>query len=99
MGPWENLSIDLKRKRVLREQDGRCLSCGINEWMGKRIVIELDHVDGDHGNESRENLRGLCPNCHSQTPTWKVRNKRGSAGREPAFEASDLGSSPGPRTE
>lgn len=39
--------------------------------MGERITFELDHIDGNNTNNSRENLRGLCPNCHSQTKTWR----------------------------
>ena len=91
-GDWDSLSFGLKRKRVLHEQDSCCLHCGLNEWRGQRLVIEIDHVDGDHDNDARENLRGLCPNCHSQTPTWKGRNKdRVSQGGNGAFEASKVG--------
>ena len=39
--------------------------------MGKPIKFEIDHIDGKHDNESRNNLRILCPNCHSMTDTWR----------------------------
>lgn len=51
----------------------QCSICGISEWMGKPIVIELDHIDGTK-NHSLTNLRMLCPNCHSQTDTYKSKN-------------------------
>ena len=52
----------------------KCKICDIKEWNNKPISLELDHIDGDRNNNKLENLRILCPNCHSQTPTWK--NKR-----------------------
>ena len=62
------------RRYVFEEQNNCCDSCGLDSWMGKSLVLELDHIDGDHTNNSEENLRGLCPNCHSQTDTYKNRN-------------------------
>ena len=65
------------RKRLIREgyKSNECESCGISEWNGQSITMELDHVDGNNGNNSLDNLRLLCPNCHSQTPTFRGRNK------------------------
>ncbi len=51
-----------------------CAICGISEWMGGPISLELDHIDGDNRNRSVENLRLICPNCHSQTETYSGRN-------------------------
>lgn len=73
--PMETLSPSRRRKRIALEQDHKCLHCGLSEWMGEPLVIEVDHIDGDNTNNSRSNLRGLCPNCHSITTTWKVGNK------------------------
>lgn len=42
--------------------------------MGKPLVLELDHIDGNNQNDQRHNLRYLCPNCHSQTPTFRGKN-------------------------
>lgn len=56
-----------------------CSHCGISEWNGKPIVLELDHIDGDNRNNVLENLRVLCPNCHSQTPTFRGKNKSRSS--------------------
>lgn len=52
-----------------------CEVCGISEWNGKKLSLEVDHIDGVHYNNIIENLRLVCPNCHSQTVTYKARNK------------------------
>lgn len=59
---------------LFEEQDGKCNKCGLTEWLGKPIAFELEHKDGDGGNNKRENVELLCPNCHSQTTTWRGRN-------------------------
>ena len=72
---WEQLPKTEKYRRGMAEQDGRCLSCGLNEWMGKSLMLEIDHVNGRHNDDSRGNLRYLCLNCHSQTPTFRNRRR------------------------
>lgn len=53
-----------------------CAICGSGiEWRGLPLVFILDHIDGDSTNNSRENLRMVCPNCDSQLPTFKSRNR------------------------
>jgi 5-methylcytosine-specific restriction endonuclease McrA len=74
---FETLQLKTKRRRVMIEQECKCLHCGLVDWMGKPITLELDHVDGNNKNNTRENLRYLCPNCHSQTDTWRGRNNTG----------------------
>lgn len=72
---WNDYGIPPWVKRYLAERDGyKCSECGIDEWNGKPIVLECDHIDGDHQNNHEDNLRLLCPNCHSQTDTYKARN-------------------------
>lgn len=44
-------------------------------WAGKPIVLHLDHINGVRNDNRLENLRWLCPNCHSQTDTYCGRNK------------------------
>lgn len=53
--------------------DNVCSVCGISEWMGDSISLHLDHIDGDCHNNQLDNFRLLCPNCHSQTPTYSRR--------------------------
>jgi Zn finger protein HypA/HybF involved in hydrogenase expression len=54
----------------------RCQSCGLSEWAGEPIPLELDHIDGDTENNELQDLRVICPNCHAQTPTYRGRNTR-----------------------
>ena len=58
--------------RFLKEQHGEnCFECGIGaEWNGKKLSLQLDHIDGNSDNNSLKNLRILCPNCHTQTETY-----------------------------
>jgi Zn finger protein HypA/HybF involved in hydrogenase expression len=71
----ENAKNDKIRKRIILEQRGhRCERCGLEEWMGESIPLELDHIDGNSDNNTAENLRLICPNCHAQTETYKGAN-------------------------
>lgn len=59
--------------------------CSLCKWcktnpITKKVPIEVDHIDGDHDHNTEENLRLLCPNCHSLTPTYKALNS--GKGRE-----------------
>lgn len=66
------------KKRLIDENvlKNECAICEIRpEWQGAPLVLQLDHKDGKRKNWSIENLRLLCPNCHSQTPTFTGRNR------------------------
>jgi len=57
-------------------QSGCCAICGAaSTWQGLPLALVLDHIDGDPTNNCRENLRLVCPNCDSQLPTYKSRNR------------------------
>ena len=64
--------------RALRAT-GRCYACALcgntGEWQGRALVLQIDHVDGDFHNNLADNLRLLCPNCHSQTPNFAGRSR------------------------
>lgn len=53
----------------------KCKICGINEWLGQKLSLQLDHINGINNDHRIENLRFLCPNCHSQTETYAGKNK------------------------
>ena len=62
------------RKYLIENRDYYCKVCGITEYNGKPITLQVDHIDGDRENNTFENLRFICPNCHSQTETWGIGN-------------------------
>lgn len=66
---------DSIKKRLLLEIEHQCQKCKNTTWNNIPITLELEHIDGNNRNNSRENLTLLCPNCHSQTPTWRNRKR------------------------
>lgn len=61
-------------------KENRCEECGITEWRGRPLAMQLHHVNGDGADNRLENLSFLCGNCHAQTENWGGRNIRRGAG-------------------
>lgn len=74
--PFDKLGQDAKRDKVLLDQQNKCAKCGADTWFGHKLILEVDHINGDHQDNKRENLIAICPNCHSITPTWRGKNKK-----------------------
>lgn len=60
---------------LINKKGHRCEMCGFSEWGGKPILLILDHIDGNSQNIALDNLRLICSNCDTLTPTYKGRNR------------------------
>mgnify|MGYP000887831549 CR=1 FL=1 len=74
----KTLGLQTLRKRLIQEKflEYRCSSCSIESWQDSPIILEMDHINGDKTDNRLKNLRLLCPNCHSQTATYRNKNKK-----------------------
>jgi hypothetical protein len=68
---FDQLGPTNRRRRVFEEQSYACNRCKRSIWEDCPIPLELEHRDADKKNNTRDNLEGLCPNCHALTPTWR----------------------------
>jgi len=75
-GSWYSISVYVRRWMIDKygEKCSQCGWCEINPSTGK-IPLHADHIDGNPENHTPDNLRFLCPNCHSLTPTYGALNK------------------------
>lgn len=74
---YSNITILKKRLVLLNLLEYKCIICGnIGEWNERKLVLQLDHINGVHNDHRLENLRFLCPNCHTQTSTFSGRNSK-----------------------
>lgn len=73
-------SIDIQsnkvRKKLLDEgyKEYKCECCGLTEWLGEPIPLELHHKDGNHFNNELDNFQLLCSNCHAKTSSYRGKN-------------------------
>jgi 5-methylcytosine-specific restriction endonuclease McrA len=77
-----NVKKRLLRAGLLRNE---CFECGLTHWRGRKLSLHIDHINGVNNDHRLENLRLLCPNCHSQTETYGGLNmkRRRSTLQEP----------------
>ena len=71
------------RRYMLEKENCTCEKCGWNNTHPNdgRPLVEIDHIDGNASNTTENNLRVLCPNCHSMTHTFRARNKNSARNR------------------
>ena len=70
----KGMGVHLKKLR-----GEKCEECDITEHNDKPIIFQVDHINGDRTDNRHENLKILCPNCHSQTSTFGVKNIKDEA--------------------
>ena len=73
------MNIRSLKDRIVREKrlEYKCAMCGNKGiWNGQKLSLQLDHINGVHNDHRIENLRFLCPNCHSTTETYAGKNKK-----------------------
>lgn len=76
---WKEVSRGLMRLYLLRKSDNMCSRCGFNERRScGSVILEIDHIDGNHQNNDFSNLQVLCPNCHALTPKYRNWNNKGN---------------------
>lgn len=79
LGTNKRISSSRLKTKLIAEgyKENKCEICGLSEWNGRKIVLQLHHLDGNHNNNELDNLQILCPNCHSQTDNYcnSTRNK------------------------
>lgn len=76
-GKHPTYSGTLLKNRLIKEDilPNKCQRCGIDSWNGEPITLELDHINGNNQDHTLDNLRILCPNCHSQTATYRSKKR------------------------
>lgn len=64
------------KRRLISEgfKENKCEICGISNWNGLPLNMELHHKDGNRFNNCLDNLQILCPNCHAQTDNFRAKN-------------------------
>lgn len=72
---WKGSIPNWARHYLISSRGYKCEVCGIDSWNGDDLILECDHIDGIHFHNEPSNLRLICPNCHSQTKTYKNKNR------------------------
>ena len=81
------------RRHFLKDhtEDYKCAICGLNEWNGKPLTLNLDHINGNHFDNRLENLRWICPNCDRQLETNCSKNKAYKSTTSKKYYCHDCG--------
>lgn len=75
---YKTRTVMLRRALLESGVPEKCACCGQGpDWHGKPLTLQIDHINGDRFDHRPENLRFLCPNCHTQTPTYSNKTRRG----------------------
>jgi 5-methylcytosine-specific restriction endonuclease McrA len=71
------MQSDKLKIRLINEGylEPKCAICERNFWIGESIPLQLDHISGNNDDNSLENLRLICPNCHAQTPQYRLKDE------------------------
>jgi len=71
------MQSDKLKVRLINEGflEPTCAICERRYWVGETIPLQLDHINGNNDDNSLENLRLLCPNCHAQTPQYRLKDE------------------------
>lgn len=72
----QDIQSNKVRIKLLREgyKEYKCENCGLTEWLGQPIPLELHHKDGNRNHNEIENYQLLCPNCHAFTDSYRGKN-------------------------
>lgn len=72
----QDIQSNKVRIKLLREgyKEHKCENCGLTEWLGQPIPLELHHKDGNRNHNEIENYQLLCPNCHTFTDSYRGKN-------------------------
>ena len=72
----EDIQSNKVRQKLLKEgyKNHQCENCGLTEWLGQPIPLELHHKDGNRNNNTLDNYEMLCPNCHALTENYRGKN-------------------------
>lgn len=75
-GKYPNFQTYKLKNKLFKEgiKEKKCECCGLTEWNGLPIPLELHHIDGNRTNHRLDNIQILCLNCHAQTETFRAKN-------------------------
>lgn len=63
------------KRHLIHDRGHICETCKLSDWLGNPIPLELEHINGNSLDNTLINLKLLCPNCHTLTPTYRRRKQ------------------------